>query len=1395
MSTIAPPLKPSSGLSFAAGHKFIPPSDHPAILAEALVRAAHRHPSNGVIYLDAGEKTETQTYPELLREAGAIAAGLQARGLTSGQKVIFQLESNREFIPAFWACMLGGYIPVPVSISPTYEQPHGVLNKLRNCWEKLGHPLVITNASLLTRLGAFAEREGLDRFEVVSVSSLRLTGSEEIWPPGSGENVALMLLTSGSTGVPKLVQQTHRNLLAWGESANQACEFDHRDISINWMPLDHVGGLVMFHLRDVISGCTQIHAPTEALLRRPLLWLDWIEQHRATITWAPNFAYGLINDLADEIAASRRDLSTLRFILNGGEAIVPRTARRFLQILSPHGLPPKAMRPAWGMSETSSGVTYSRRFTLESTQDDDAFVEVGEPIPGIEIRIVDQSDLPVAEGKTGRLQIRGISVTPGYYENPEADEKSFTSDGWFITGDLGQLVAGQLAITGREKDVIIINGVNFYNHEIEASVEEIAGIERSFTAVCAVHKPGDNADCLAVFFCPEAESKTPIRELVQKVRSTVAQQEGIAPDFIIPLRPSDIPKTAIGKIQRAHLQERFERGDFSQIIARQDSAPEVSQLFERTWEASSRAVPHALPQGSRILVFRDPDGLADRLVTRWREEGHTCVVGSDQADVMPPQPFTHVLHTSGYKREAGHPGIGSWRSAQERGSLALLRALRNWTPPSEGTAVVKLLVVGRGIVSVAKTDYIDYSFGPVVGLVRTVPHELNWIRATVLDLEGSAIEEHVDTVAAELASEGDETEIAIRAGKRLVPKLQGVSNRVEDASDHGFVRGGFYLISGGLGGVGQKLARYLSDRYEAKLLLIGRSPLEGNAMTDGRERRSEVFQTLRRTGAMVHYAHGDIADAAFVQAAVEERAQHWEQPLAGILHLAGSYHEATLQDETDAGWLDILQSKLGGASALHQLTQVYQGCWFVHFSSLLGYFGAHGTGAYAAANASLDAFAQFQRSVGVRSQSVLWPLWIDTGMGRMGSTEAMAARGWKAFTPEQACALLEKAIQVDTAQILVGLDPDSRILRRYFRAGATSISAGEHALYLGPQTETEERLVQIWAELLRVPRVGITDNFFELGGKSLMAARIFARIQKEFGISLPLATLFKAPTIRQLAVLLSKPEKSASSLTYIQAIQTGGKRPPFFCIPGGGLDVLVFRGLVELLGKDQPFYGLQAHGLDGTESGAPYVSLEELAGDFIQQMQTVQAKGPYQIGGHCFGALLAYEMARQLRAKGERVSLLALIDPTAGRTFETGLFQSFKSRLFYHIKKHLRKNPIDQLKFLCAYVRYFFETKLVANHRLQHTLQRATHLHRSYNFPDYAGRMAIFLAEDSRHTADAARDPRRLWAELATDGAEIYVLPGNHHTMLHEKEVRFLAEALDPLLTKIEAAAPAESHR
>ena len=456
---------------------------------------------------------------------------------------------------------------------------------LPTLWERsaqaLENPLLLADASFAADLDGAPEVLKGEKFWMRTVAELRACEPDFNARGSHPEDVAVMMLTSGSTGMPKRVVLSHRNLLSQAAGSVQKNGFSKEDISLNWVPIDRVAGLVYFHIRDVYLGSRQIHFPLQLFLQEPLVWLDAIDRFRVTIAFGPNFAYGLVNDRLEatrsqegrDRAKPQWDLSSIRCFLNGAETIVAKTARRFLQELAPCGLSPTAMRPSWGMAEVSSGVTFSDRFSLEATTDSDRFVGVGAPIPGVDLRIVDDKNRVVGEGEIGSLQVRGLTVTSGYDNNPEANQKVFAGDGWFETGDLGFLRDGELTIAGRQKDTIIIYGENYYSHDIEAFVEEIDGICVTYVAACAVRSNRSDTDELAIFFSAENPESDSLKILMQKIQSYLVERVGVRPSYLIPVAKEMIPKTAIGKIQRRELKKRFEAGAFDRILASYKNQP------------------------------------------------------------------------------------------------------------------------------------------------------------------------------------------------------------------------------------------------------------------------------------------------------------------------------------------------------------------------------------------------------------------------------------------------------------------------------------------------------------------------------------------------------------------------------------------------------------------------------------------------------------------------------------------------------------------------------------------------------------------------------------------------------------------------------------------------------
>ncbi|WP_424101096.1 condensation domain-containing protein [Moorena producens] len=558
--------------------------DAPTTLPQVLERSAEQIVGESIVYLQGDGSEIVQSYAELLEEAKKILAGLRKQGLTPQDKVILQLEKSWDIIPAFWGCILGGFVPTIMEAPITYVESNPIAKKLRQIWEFLDKPFIITNKELPEKIHSFLS--GSEQ-KVSCIETLRHNAPDKSYYPSQPEETAFFNLTSGSTGIPKCVRLTHRNLISRSRGANILNHHQPEDVILNWLPFDHIGSICDWHIRCIELGCKQVYAAKEYILGRPLNWLDLIDKYRVNYSWAPNFAYSLVNDLLEREPNQTWDLSCVQFLLTAGEAVSSQAVEEFMENMAAYGLSKTAIRPAFGMAELGSGITYYQptaeaplkfhrvdKDSLKGTikrvgaehPNSSIFADLGPVIPGVTIRIVDEEKSILPEDTIGHLQVSGDAVSPGYDKNPEANRASFLENGWFDTGDLGFITNGHLVLTGRAKETIIINGANYYSQEIETVVEEVEGVEVSYTAACAVRDGGGSTEKLAIFFHLTTQKDEEILPLLQRIRKQVISKIGVNPDYLIPVPREVIPKTAIGKIQRLKLSKGFEAGEFTQIL-------------------------------------------------------------------------------------------------------------------------------------------------------------------------------------------------------------------------------------------------------------------------------------------------------------------------------------------------------------------------------------------------------------------------------------------------------------------------------------------------------------------------------------------------------------------------------------------------------------------------------------------------------------------------------------------------------------------------------------------------------------------------------------------------------------------------------------------------------------
>ena len=378
--------------------------------------------------------------------------------------------------------------------------------------------------------------------------------------------------------------------------------------------------------------------------------------------------------------------------------------------------------------------------------------------------------------------------------------------------------------------------------------------------------------------------------------------------------------------------------------------------------------------------------------------------------------------------------------------------------------------------------------------------------------------------------------------------------------------------------------------------------------------------------------------------------------------------------------------------------------------------------------------------------------------------------------------------------------PNGKVDRRALPAPDRSRSELEKG-FVAPRDGLELQLAHIWEEVLGVQPVGVRDNFFELGGHSLLAVRLFALIEKRLGKKLPLTAVFQGATVEDLAGALRQQAVPGPQSSLV-AIQPGGSKRPFFLVHPAGGHVFPYVHLAQFLGPDQPCYGLQAKGLEDGQD--PHTRIEDMAAWYIQNLHTVQPTGPYLLGGWSMGGVVAFEMAQQLHAQGQRVALLALLDgriPTPDETFpeedaEAILLVERYFGISFGPMESLAGLPKDeQLAFVLEQA---MSAGLVpaeldvsqARSFVEHLRSdlRAT---QNYGLHLYPGRVTLFKASDT--LAGTSPDPTLGWSEWASGGVEVHVVPGNHANLIYEPHVEVLAQKLTACLNQAQSVEAAEN--
>lgn len=576
-----------------------------------VIRDRSKRTDRGIRFIDSDKMEIFMSYHQLFHEAKGYLGYLQEIGIKPGQEIIFQIQENKRFLVAFWACLLGGMIPVPVSVGEDEEQ------NLKVCriWDLLHDPFMIASEKVLAKMKKFALEHELPDFHLqlekrAEIIQDKVYEYEAVqYNEPKPEDLAFIQFSSGSTGDPKGVMLTHRNLIYNACAAINCAKISSNDSFLSWMPLTHDMGLIGFHLVPLVAGIHQYLIPTELFIRKPILWMKKVNQHKATVLSSPNFGYKYFLNFFREDKAEGWDLSCVRVIYNGAEPILPEVCHEFLNVLSAYQLKKTAMFTVYGLAEASVAVSFpqvEQQFTAVYVHRDHlnfgeqvievekhaehaaSFVVVGQAVDYCHVRICDEEMKSVPDYVIGKIQIRGDNVTQGYYNNSRATESLLTRDGWVNTGDLGFTMNGKLVVTGREKDIIFINGKNIYPHDIERVATQLDEIELGRIAACGVYDSVSQSEEIVVFVVYKKKIEH-FMPLVRDIKKHLYIHGGWSVKEVLPIKK--LPKTTSGKIQRYQLAKQYEAGKFSTEAAfiqeslvnekGREEAPVSVQVLER----------------------------------------------------------------------------------------------------------------------------------------------------------------------------------------------------------------------------------------------------------------------------------------------------------------------------------------------------------------------------------------------------------------------------------------------------------------------------------------------------------------------------------------------------------------------------------------------------------------------------------------------------------------------------------------------------------------------------------------------------------------------------------------------------------------------------------------------
>jgi acyl-CoA synthetase (AMP-forming)/AMP-acid ligase II len=548
-------------------------------LLHALASAAKQPLTLGITLVgDDGQSEEHRSYRQLYHQARAAAAAFERLGVRNGDRVLLVLPTSFEFVISFFGVQLLGAVPVP-SYPPSGLRVEAGLARLAHISNHCGARVCLTSRQIRPFLGELAARASALE-EVLAVEDVLLPDSEaapSARPRVLTDDQAFIQYTSGSTDRPKGVLLLHRNLVANMHAIGQSLRITRDDVVVSWLPLYHDMGLIGKLLFAIYWQVPLVLMSPTTFLMRPSRWLWAIHRHRGTLASAPNFAYALCTRRVKPAERDGLDLSSWRMALNGAEPVDYNTVQSFADTYAAHGFDGRAMRPVYGMAELSLAATFPRserpkhltlnraelargRAVPDASAGATAVVSVGKAVPGHAVRVVDERGRDVGDHQVGDILVTGPSLMPGYFGDPKTSAKVLR-DGWLWTGDLGFIADGELYVTGRAKDMIILRGRNLYAEDLERAAERVDGARPGGTIAFGVFDAATGTEKVVLLVETVVREEADKRDLARRITERVIERCDVRLDEVVAVARGTLPRTSSGKKQRSQARRLYIKGE------------------------------------------------------------------------------------------------------------------------------------------------------------------------------------------------------------------------------------------------------------------------------------------------------------------------------------------------------------------------------------------------------------------------------------------------------------------------------------------------------------------------------------------------------------------------------------------------------------------------------------------------------------------------------------------------------------------------------------------------------------------------------------------------------------------------------------------------------------------